>query len=195
MPPVSVSITKDFPFRGARERFSNVYTFDVPSPSVTVAQDLVARLVAIERPVHSAIVNHVEGRVWTSGGTPEQNETILITDLSGACDAVDQPVWHSQGVYEIQWRTDRPSVTDKPVYLRKYLRSFSSFNTTGWTNGHMAGSTPISAAVRAVLQTYADALNPLVTPGASFGLIAPSGRVVARPPQLPTYTSIHELKY
>jgi hypothetical protein len=195
VPPVSVAITKSFPYRGVRETFSNVYTFEVPAISVTIAQDLVGRLVTVETGAHGDIVEFEEGRVWTSGGTKEQNETILITDLSGKGGAVSEPNFHAQGVYEIQWRTDRPSVTDKPVYLRKYLRAFSSYGSPSWTNGMMAGSTPISTDIKSRLQSYADNVNPLETSGGPFRLIAPSGRKVSRAPQLPIYTSIHELKY
>jgi hypothetical protein len=185
---------KNFAYRGSREEFSNVYTFDVPAPSISVCQDIISRLVSIEMDIHSSGVQFVSARAWTSGGTPAQNETIIITDLAGPGTQPPAPEWHAQAVYEIQWRTDRPSVTDKPVYLRKYLRSFSVFNVTA-SPGVFAGSTPLPELLGVFLQRYADAVNPLVTTGADYRLIAPSGRRVTRAADLPRYTSIHELRY
>lgn len=193
MPILAVSITKDMPYRGSRERFSNVYHYEVANPSVAVAQDIISRLVAVETPVHSTQVQFKEARVWETGGTPEQNETILITDLSSFGTAVDNTELYAAAVYEVQWRTDRPSSTGKPVYLRKYLRSKSLLGQA-LNNEQKTGFAALPNAIPA-LTTYMDGVRTLVTPGGTYGLTAPSGRVVSQAGQLPRYISIHELTY
>ncbi len=194
MARVSCSITKDFAYRGTREQFSNVYTYEVPNAGLPEASNLIGALQSIEKKYHSAGVNFVSGRVWTTGGTKEQNETILISDLSGAGELSEEPRMHAQAVYECQWRTDRPSATGKPVYCRKYLRLFSTGGAI-FTDGMFAGSTPLPTAILSRLQDYMDSLNPLVVSGGSYAMVAPSGRVVNQRGVGPKYLSLHELRY
>lgn len=194
MPPVSVSITKDFPYRGGRNEFSNVYTYDVPTPGVPEAQAIIGRLVAIETALHASFVNFKTARAWTSGGTKEQNETIVITDLSGQGSVPGRADWYTESVYEVEWRTDRPSVLGKPVYLRKYYRSFSTFGSAVGTDVLVAGA-PIPDNVLDALRTKVEPLNPLQTTGADYTMIAPSGRRVTQAARMPKFLSIHELKY
>lgn len=193
MPIIAASLTKEMDYRGGRERFANVYHFEVANPSEAIALDIIGRLVQIESPVHSTTIQFREGRVWETGGSPEQNETLLITDLSSFGSAVDTNTMHAEAVYELQWRTDRPSSTGKPVYLRKFLRSRSLLGLA-LTNDQIHGRAALPAAIPP-LTTYMENVRSLVTAGGTYPMRAPSGRVVTQAGQLPKYMSLHDLRY
>lgn len=192
---VGVALTKQFPYRNTQEEFTNVFTYEVPTADIATAQNLVAALLAHEKANHASIVKFTKSRVWTTGGTPAENVTIYISDLADFGTLGEDPGMHAQACYEVQWKTDRPSATGKPVYLRKYLRSFATYASTGLTAGVYAGSTPLPTPIKTALQAYADKLNPLVTSSGNYDLIAPSGRKVTARATMPTYMSLHELRY
>lgn len=193
---IGVSITKSAPGRGgSRERFSNVYCFETPQDDEATARDIIEALVPIEVPMHATNINFVEARAWSTGGTPAENETILILDLSGTGDQVPRADWFRTACFFVQLRTDRLSATGKVVYLSKYLRSHTFFNEP-LTAEQRAGIDPLPGSVQDNIFNYMNSLNPLSTSSGDYPLCAPSGRTAtSQVPLVDQFVEDHELKY
>lgn len=172
---MGISITKSVPFQGVGERFSNVYHYEHPVADEAVAAAFIQRLVDIETFLHSPIVSFVEGRVWSAGGTPAENQTILIQDLNAVGIADTDPHMYRENCWVMSWKTGRPSATGKPVHLRKFFHGQSQYAAVpieDVTNGQQ----PLPAAGVAFLQDAANNIQNLVVSGGTHPLTAPSGR-------------------
>lgn len=195
MPLVAASITKSMPFQGVGERFSNVYHYDAPTADAAVAAEIINSLVAAERRIHAAIVTFEEARVWSAGGTPAQNETLLVEDLTGPGEEVTDGPMYRECCWIVTWKTERPSATGKPVHLRKFLHTASQYEATpiqDITNGQQK----IGVNGLGVLQTYEGKVRQLFTPNhGTMQLTAPSGRVAANAGIVLPYLQHHEYRY
>lgn len=192
---LGVSITKSFLYRGNQERWDNVYHFEVPEADEQTARDIIEALNPIETAVHGDSVNFREARAWSAGGTPEENETVLILDLTGVGGQPARGDWFATACYFVQIRTDRDSATGKPVYLSKYLRSRTAFGET-ITQEAMTGREQLPGSVQDNIFNYMNDLTPLSTSSGDYNLAAPSGRVaVSGLPEVDPYIEDHELRY
>jgi hypothetical protein len=191
----AVAITKRQLWRGSQENFANVYHYQVPSVTTAVANDLVTRLVTLEKDLHGSTVNFVGARVWSAGGTAAENETVLLTDLSGPGNVVADNNMPPEMCFVVAWRTDRLNELDKPVYLRKYYHTQSNFNTAGVTVDMMNGRQPLNAALVTAIGNRTAGFRDLVTPSGTYGLTAPSGRVVTQAGVVVPQVRIHEFRY
>lgn len=194
MPVVGVSITKEFSWLGGKERFSNVYHYNPQEATAERAAEIVDALLAAEIPVHSTGVDFVESRVWTAGGTKEENDTIFMRDEADSGQATDDQRFFFIATYDISWKTGRENVLDRPVYLRKYLRSFSGLGGVP-SDSALAGRTQLPQGTIDTLQQYADAVGTLVTPSQDLTLTAPSGRSAVYQGVVEETIRYHELKY
>jgi hypothetical protein len=124
---VAVAIEKSISWRGHQEIFANVYHYDIGALATLIDSDassLIDNIVALEKPVHSNDVTFKTGRVWETGGTPSQNQTLKIKDLSGAGTLVSgtTQIWAEAAVV-VRLDTGRNSSTGKKIYLRKYIHA------------------------------------------------------------------------
>lgn len=171
---IGISITKSTPWRGHTEEFSNVYHYDTAdSAPAAQVKEFVDIIVAAERAVHATSVNFVRARAWSAGGSPEQNQTIGIWDLTGTGSASDAAQFNRESVYLVEYRTTRPSATGRPVTLKKFVHACSLLGDTD--TSIMGGTVKVGSLARGKLNTYAQAVKTINTPNLSGGLIAPSG--------------------
>lgn len=192
---VAFSITKRFAFQAiGDERFSNIYHYDIDPVTGEEAERFINFLQDAETPVHSTEVTFVEGRAWTVGGTPQENETLAIVDLTGTGSAEDDPAMYRECTWNVSWKTARENILDRPVYLRKYLHSCSQMTATP-DEGVSGGYLPQLADTNDALRTYAEQVAPLNVGGVEYPLTAPSGRRPTEPAEIDGYLDHHELKY
>lgn len=123
---VGVSITKQLQWHGHNEQFSNVYHYDfgagggiLPGAMSALADALVAQ----EKLVHSASVSFIGSRVWSHGGTPAENETLLLRDETGNGSLTISAGLYREACVVVQLYTGRHTATGRRIYLRKFIHS------------------------------------------------------------------------
>lgn len=191
-----VQVVKSMDWRGGTERFANVYHYQNPVAfdSESGYVDLVNQIVAAEKAVHAVNVSFVEARVWSAGGTPAENEQIGIFDLAGAGTAAEQLSMDREAAYLVEWRTSRPSITGRPVTLKKYLHSCSLLGSTD--SGTVSGRSQLQASQINALTAYGDAVRRITVGTVTNDLVAPSSvdRVAGETFVFP-WIEHHELRY
>jgi len=151
---VAVAIEKGTPWRGSEERFSNVYRYDfgVGGGIVPGAMDaLVDYLVTKEKTVHNSDVTFRTARVWEVGGTPAENETLLLKDLSGTGSMVTGLKIWKEACVVVQWYTGRHTSTGRRIYLRKFIHPCA---VTGTTAGQETGQVALASTTKTPFLTY-----------------------------------------
>ncbi len=178
-PTVAVAVTKATDWHGKREEFDNVYYYSGPAYQAGDANylRLAEAIVAAEKLCHGSSVEFIRYRIWSAGGTKEQNVTLALVDLDGFGNAGSTPIFRESAAV-VEWETDRANVLGRKVYLRKFIRVCSMLSSTPLGVGQ--GTAPIPATDNgAYLKTYADTVDRIVIPiGAVFNLVTPSGREV-----------------
>lgn len=149
-----VSVEKDVDFRGGRERISNTYFYECGTGmQVEQFEALGDKVVAAEREVHAPGVTFKLIRVWSAGGTKEQNQMVLIKDidLNGTMSA---PVTvAAELAVLVSFECARRNRLGRKVYLRKYIRPQGlPVNQAGAVIQREA----INSAGLAVFKTFAD---------------------------------------
>ena len=175
MPKTSISISKTILWRGAQEEFSNVYTYDGPTPDVALAESLINAISDAERAIFANTVTFKQGRAWTAGGTPAQNETILIKDLSGPGSNQSGGQMNAEQCYLVEWKTARPSATGKPVRLKKFLHTGKALGTDGTLV--LMNEAKISQAAIDILKAYMVKVEQPQVPGGPWRLASLSDRI------------------
>lgn len=175
----AVQVNKSSSFQGVTEFWSNVYHyFLATSLDVTLATDLVDQIAAAEKLCHGNLVTFEDGRVWSVGGTPAQNETVVIRDLSGTGSmTVSTGMWKESTVVA-RCDTNRNTSTGRRIYLRKYYHSCGL--TSGSTN-HYDGSGALTTTQTGPMKTCLETLREVsLTPGPiNVQLCAPGGQLVS----------------
>jgi uncharacterized protein with PIN domain len=144
------------------------YTVDA-----TNAGEAIDAIVTFERPVHGASVNFKTGRLWTTGGTKEQNETLLIKDLTGTGSLSVSTDFYRELCIVVQSYTGRHSVTGKRIFLRKFIHSLG-IPVSGLNQA--IGNAALTAPMKAPFLTYGDQIQEVVpSAGKLMTLEAPSG--------------------
>ena len=170
------TITKECDFHGQRERFDNTYYYEAGSAAdLNTHNGLLNHLVAEEKKVHGNNVAFKQSRLWSAGGTPAQNVTLILRDESGNGALAGQAI-AAEAAVMVEWETSRGSITGRKVYLRKFIRPQqlpAAFNA-----GQLQRSALV-AADRAPFDSYADAVEATTPlPGTTlYTLTSRSGRV------------------
>ncbi len=196
MPLVAFSTTKTMRWYGVDERFSNVYVYDMPTVTDENAMLLATQIINTESQVHATSINYVETRAWTTGGTPQENETIFIRDENETGDQPPEPLWFRPAAFLLSWRTGRPSIRDRPVYLHKWFHSLSLLGAAD--NSWISGAEPIPTATTLDLLTQIGAnLTSIELPDGSVNELASnSGRKPLNAvPAITPFLEYHELRY
>lgn len=172
---IAIAIEKETSWHGNLERFSNVYHYETDfTVNATNAGACIDALVTFEKPVHGSTVTFKTGRLWTTGGTPAQNETLLIKDLSGAGTLAGSIVLYKEAAVVVQSYTGRNSTTGKRIFLRKFIHA--CILPTGATSFMGDGSGSLDATRKAPFLTYGDQIQEVVpAAGQLMTLEAPSG--------------------
>jgi hypothetical protein len=160
----SFSIDKDVSFRGGKERYSNVYTYDTGTGVLLAgqAETILDQLVAAERLVHAPAVTFKQGRAWGPLGDPATSETILLKDYSGPGTFPSSGLIYRESCVVVAWECARNSATGKKVYLRKYLRCAA---LDSGDQLEMTGQAPLGEGTIAAFKTYADKVDVLRNSG------------------------------
>lgn len=174
----AVSVTKSATWRGATEKWSNVYHyFSAANLDVTTATDLVNQIATAEKLCHANNVTFEDGRAWSAGGAPSANETIVIVDLSGTGSLTGDTSYYIESTLVARCDTNRNTATGKRIYLRKYYHTLSiTSGTAGMHNGSAALGTTQKAEVKTCLETLREVL---LTGGVNVQLCAPGGQIVS----------------
>jgi hypothetical protein len=138
----------------------------------------VDQIAAAEKLAHSTKVTFEDGRVWSAGGTPSQNETIVIRDLSGTGSAAANNNYYVESTYVVRCDTNRNTETGRRIYLRKY---YHTLQMTSATSGMLTGENAITSTQNALVKTCVESLRELtLSPGSILvTLCAPGGQQVS----------------
>jgi hypothetical protein len=191
---VGVSITKRCAFRDSTQEFSNVYHYSYTglNPSETLAGQIAAAIVTIEKTFHSTDVTFMRYRVWSAGGSIAQNTMIAQGLLSGTGSAATSTAMDRERAVLVQWPAGFDS-RGHAVRLKKWFHSCGAFGTVTMTNTHLTGASGFSSADRTTIQNYVDDLEPLLVNAQSMSLVAESGRTVTGPVVAHKYLEHHQL--
>lgn len=189
-----VAINKEVSWRGRMETFSNVYHYNFINLDEQGARQLVLRLIEIERPVHSTEVRFIEGRVWSAGGTPAQNDMIGTFDaVPGTTGIASQnSSFDREACMVVAFETNRQDSRSRRIKLRKWLHTCSPLGSPA---EFQAGTQQMASGTRTILRDYAtEVLDPLA--GTVTGnLCAPSGADANGTIEVFSYVEHHEFKY
>lgn len=194
MGQISISITKKVTFRDSVQHFSNVYTYGSvdSNPIFGTGANLIEQVADLERALHSTDVSFVKGRMWSSGGTKEQNEMIVEIPLTGTGNTTGNASQDRERAVLVMWKAGKDS-RGKAVYLRKWYHSCGSIAGVSFTAGHLQNTTKLSDTNRAEIATAVDGLTRIGNLN-EWGLIAASGRERdGDPPTCHPYLEHHQL--
>lgn len=175
MATYGVSIEKDIPWRGGFERISNVYHYSSTGlVDVVGADGLLAQLLDAEQKVHGTAVAFKQGRVWSAGGTPQENETILIKDFASQGVKGFGVELHKEAAVVVKWYLGRKSSTGRRVYLRKHLHPGVLTSTS---IGSAVGTSKLAATDITNFTEYGNAVKNIEALGVlpDMTLCAPDG--------------------
>jgi hypothetical protein len=114
-----------------------------------------------EIPVHGLDCRFKQARIWTAGGTKEQNVTILLMDLTGQGGAIGSKIFKETSV-QVSWETSRLTVVGRKIYLRKFLRPCNVVGSAPLTV--MIGEEPFTGGMPTPFKTYADRVQTVEAP-------------------------------
>lgn len=164
----AAAISKQTLWHAQQERYDNVYYYD--GPNFQAGDENFKRvldaLVEAEKNVHGTNVTFVQGRMWSAGGTKEQNQTMALVDYSGTGRIAGNSMFKEACIL-VEWVTARPNILGRKVYLRKYIRPGMHPNIRAGLE-EMDGTGRLSANDKAVYKAYADAVQQ-INPG--FGAV------------------------
>lgn len=172
----AVAITKRGPWQGKQEEFDNIYYFEGPSFQLGDAnyERLVKQVSDLERPLHSGEVEFISGRVWSSGGSIVENETLGLYDLDGFGTAIGGAMFGESAIM-VEWECSRPNVLGRKVYLRKFIRGFATANAQ--TAQVYLGRVLLPDSAIPPYKAYADGVQQITTAqGVIWALCSPTGR-------------------
>lgn len=195
MPIFAAASTKSSSWRGATEKWSNVYYyFCAANIDSTQATDLAQQIVAAEKLCHSSAVTFEDVRVWEAGGTPAENETIVIHDSSGTGSLAVSILTWKELCLVVRCDTNRNTSTGRRIYLRKYFHT-CGIPTAG--AGKETGATALAAGDKTAVQTCLETLREVtVTGSVNLLLAAPGGQTVSdtRPVTVLDYPHIRQFR-
>lgn len=199
MAQITISVLKRAAFKDATQEWANTYVYASAGalPDAAAAEALIDEVVAQEKLFHSTDVTFVEGRCWSSGGTPASNEMIFQKALTGLGAAGTDSSLDRERAVLVQWPAGVDSLGRK-VYLRKWYHPCGNFGTVAWSAGNRANINSIASSSRTAIANYADVLSRIGTPEV-WGLVADSGRtrdggiLSATPPTAHKHLEHHQL--
>lgn len=195
MPVYGVSVTKSSQFQGGLEKWSNVYHyFCAAALDATLGANLVDQIAVAEKLCHTANATFEDGRVWEVGGSPAENETIIIQDLSGTGSmSVGTALW-KEACHVVRCDTNRTTTTGKRIYLRKYYHAMALpvADATG-----AIGQTALASGNKTPFQTCLETLREVtLTPGSvAVFLCAPGGQQVSDTRPVTVLDFLHTRQY
>lgn len=193
MPIYAAATRKSANWRGHTEDWSNVYHyFCAAALDTTQAGDLAAQIVAAEKLCHTSAVTFEDTRVWEAGGTPAENETIVIADASGTGSMSGAVQLYRELAVVVRCDTNRNTSTGRRIYLRKYYHAMGLPTST---SGVAEGFTALAGLNKSTFQTCLETLREVtVTGSVNVLLCAPGGQTVSdtRPVTVLDYVHVRQ---
>lgn len=191
MPIYAIAIEKAVSFRGATQPFSNVYHYRVAAGAAPNWTPVLDELVAIEKQLHAAAVSFVQARIWTAGGTKEQNQMVEERALSGTGAGSTHAAMDRERALLIRWPAGKDS-RGKAVYLRKWFHCCGSAAGVTFSDAILQNTAQIPQSNRDGIMVEANKLR-LIGLADEFLLVAASGREHTGPGQCHPYLEHHQL--
>jgi hypothetical protein len=193
MPLFGFSTTKRTAFRDSTQEFSNVYHYfqTGPAPNDAELEARLQEIVAIERDLHSTVVNFVRGRVWEAGGTPAQNQMRVQINLTGTGNQATIAGLDKERAVLMQWPAG-VDIRGKPVTLKKWFHSCGRCNGASFTTQEMENLVALTSATRTTIATRANDLR-IIGALDEYILRAESGREHTGAGTLNPYLEHHQL--
>jgi hypothetical protein len=193
---VGCSITKSCVFRDAVQEFSNIYHYRWigVNPGEQLAEALIDKLVALERPLHANSVTFVRGRVWSAGGTKAENNMIFQKALTGVGTGATAQGYDKERAYLIRWRAG-VDTRGKPVYLRKWFHLDAAVASIVPSSGVLQNATGWTTAQRTSIANVFNPFNPLDFGGLALPaeLTSATGRSSVATAEAHKYLEHHQL--
>lgn len=185
------SIRKQLTWRGRTQSFSNLYHYNMPSPTEAELNAMLTALKNAEKPVHSTVVSFVEGRAWgpvnANGRGGRMEAVVTFTD---AGTALDNNTLYRECAFLVTWALGRYGSKNRPQFLRKWLHCNSLH---GLSSTFLSGSTA-HGGQPAAITTYIAAVRN-VTPvggGPTYELMSASQHVPIATGKLYDYLEHHQ---
>jgi hypothetical protein len=164
-------------WHGKDEEYDNVYYLEGPAepPDAAGLEKLISEIASAEKPIHGTRVNFVRGRVWSAGGTKEQNITLALVDLTGQGDLIGAQTFGELAIL-VEWECGRRNIKGRKVYLRKYIRVGNGAGV--WGPGVRTGEEAMGVVDKRAFKEYADRVQTIVAPaGVNWQLRSKGGRL------------------
>jgi hypothetical protein len=185
-----VSITKEVPFQGRSEEFSNVYLYETSASDEAGFQAIVDAIVAAEKLVHAPDVVWTKARVYTTfglNGVTDTGGTFHVATLSGAGSGttVTSEAMYKECAVLVRWPLPRKGSIlagfGRHRSLKKFLHTCGapSLNTAQQDGSGIISGVPVTALV-----AYA---NSVENPTAGAQMVAPDGSVPNAEPNVAPY--------
>lgn len=195
---VGVSIEKETSFRGGVQPFANTYYYEAPLAETATGEwtDLVDKLVAKEKTIHSTGVTFTRGRLWRADGTKSENIMIVDKVLTGTGSALVTPRIDKERALLIQIRAGFDS-RGRPVRLKKWFHVVADgYAGSSFTDSQTLQTAQLTAAQLTALAAYGDYLkNVAFGTGSAVNaeLVGPTGRQVTGASAGHPYLEHHQL--
>lgn len=143
------------------------------------AEALLDVLVAKEKVFHGSEVTFTRGRVWSAGGTKEQNNMIFQKLLNGTGSMGTASVsGDKERAILVRFRAGVDS-KGRPVYLRKWWHlQVNAINSEAIAAGAWANISQLSSTQRAYMVARANEFKDVTANAVSYALVAESGRAI-----------------
>lgn len=174
MPIYGASMTKQFMYHGQVEQFSNVYHYESGVFDSVVANALLDQILSEERKVHTSAVRFLVGRVWEAGGTPAQNQMILVRDFTEFGLMAASSKIHRAAAVVVKLFLGRKSTTGRKIYLRKHLHAEGLPSSV---TAESVGESILSSVNKAPFIAYGNAIKNFTVAAIPGGarLVSPDG--------------------
>jgi len=189
----SITIIKDFSYRGALEEYSNTYHFTNDAPTTQAKwQTLADAIILAEKAIHLSTTRIIRVVGHKAGVKPRDffhDYLALGTQVAGTLalqagndeNPGDVAGW-------VRWSTDQFTSRGKPIYLRSYYHNVASGNT------RLTCDT-MSTTMKTAMETYATAWNTGFSDGTTtHARSGPNGAVGLTPVLASQYVTTRTLE-
>ena len=133
------------------------------------------------------------GRVWTAGGTPAANQTVLIKDIAGAGSMTPATGIWRELAFVVNIDAGRTTTTGRKIYLRKYVRS-TCLPTSGAAQAQ--GDSALTSAQKSPFLTYGQNIRAFAPGGLAIAnLASPSGTTVSSTANVTVLDYLHNRQF
>jgi hypothetical protein len=167
-------------FRGAAQEFGNTYYYETGGVvSAGSAEALAGVLVTKEKAIFSASVSFVRVRVWSAGGTKEQNQMLYQSPLTGTGSQANPIAGQDrERAFLVRFRAGVDS-KGRPAYLRKWWHlNVGSVGATNVPTNALENTATLPQAIRTAVEGYGNDFKSVVASAVPYTLVSEKGRAI-----------------